>query len=283
MAAPLMFMSHGGGPAFFMKGMSPGDMMYNMGPHSEVVSWYKGLAKTFSQPKAIVVVSAHWEEHQVTVIRTDTNSLLYDYYGFPDDTYKLTYDAPGSLEVADRVAGLLKNNGIESESTKSRGLDHGVFIPLKLLYPEANIPVIQISLLASLDPRKHYKLGEALAPLLEEGVAIIGSGQATHNLRQLRQLGTSSGTSKGNLQFLEWLDNVVTNESLSPAQREDELCKWSEAPGGREAHPREEHLIPLMVIAGAAKGKAGKKMYDQWLANMSLASYSFDGLKATDA
>ena len=221
-------------------------------------------------PKAMVVVSGHWEEPAFTVGAAAAPKLIYDYSGFPAHTYQLSWPAPGDPELAERVAGLLENAGLPSAINRTRGYDHGVFIPLKVAFPEAQIPVVTLSLVHSLDPQLHLAAGRALAPLREEGVLIVGSGMSFHNLGAYFQPNTL-GRSR---EFDAWLTSAVE----SPAQKRDALLdRWRSAPFGAYAHPREEHLLPLMVAAGAGGEAAGARIFNDEPMGAAISAFRFDG------
>ncbi len=250
MRQPTMYLPHGGGPCFFMD--------WTMGPADtwdRTAEFLRGIAASLPEkPKALLVISAHWEEDKPTVMSGTAPPLLFDYHGFPKHTYELTWPAPGSPALAARVVELLLASGIEAQKNDSRGFDHGVFVPLKVAFPEAQIPTVQLSLRASLDPAEHLAIGRALAPLRDEGVLIIGSGMSYHNMRGFM---TGSG-SRDSKRFDEWLSATVTK---APRERDDLLQDWARAPAARASHPREEHLIPLMVAAGAAGEDLGARVF----------------------
>jgi aromatic ring-opening dioxygenase catalytic subunit (LigB family) len=200
------------------------------------------------------VVSAHWEQPEPTVLSAAEPPLLYDYYGFPPHTYELTWPAPGSPELAERIVQLLAAARIEADRDETRGFDHGVFIPLKLSYPDANIPTVQLSLMEGLDPARHIAIGRALSALRDEGVVIIGSGMSYHNMRGFGRP-ESLPASRA---FDAWLADTVT---APQSERERRLIAWTDAPEARAVHPREEHLLPLMVAAGAAGPDAGSTIF----------------------
>ena len=251
------FVPHGGGPCFFMDWtMGPADTWDRMG------TFLRSFA-SLPRPTAILVVSGHWEEQGFAFTGSQNPSLLYDYYGFPESTYALTYPAPGSPELAARAAGLLQAAGLPARVDNDRGWDHGVFIPLKLMYPEADVPVVQMSLDASLDPLLHRQAGEALQSLREEGVRIVGSGMSYHNLRMF---GPRAGAPSE--AFDAWLTAAVEG-------RGGRLADWATAPGARESHPREEHLAPLFVAAGAAGEDAGRRVYTDVVMGARVSAYRF--------
>jgi len=267
---PVLFLSHGAGPCWFMD-----DGFENMNSSSAAAKWYREVAKEHIpvRPTAILVISAHWEtSNELRVSSVERNTLLYDYSGFPSNTYELKYPAPGSPTLANDVVKLLDNhkglNGVKTRLETNRGLDHGVFIPLLLVYPDASIPVVQLSLHDSLDPALHVEIGRALAPLRARGVLILGSGQATHGRGGPRGYG---------VKFDRWLADVLTTSSYSAAQRCSKLINYStECESSRYAHARPEHLVPVFACAGAAGGSVARKIYDGFpTAEMSLGSFLF--------
>ncbi len=262
---PALFISHGGGPSFWMSYPPP------IGPHGfdKLRDYLTGLIASLPQrPKAILVASGHWEEDHVTVSTSPAPPMLFDYYGFPPHTYELSYPAPGAPELAARVRDLLGKAGIASEANATRGFDHGVFVPFLIVDPDARIPVVMMSLESNLDPARHLAIGAALAPLRDEGVLIVGSGNSFHNLRTF--FGDDAGAS---LQFDKWLTQTV----LSPdaAARTAGLEAWEDAPAARLCHPREEHLIPLMVAAGAGQGDRGALVFHDIIGGKAISGYAF--------
>jgi aromatic ring-opening dioxygenase catalytic subunit (LigB family) len=201
------------------------------------------------RPRAMLVVSGHWEERVPTLSAARNPGLIYDYYGFPPETYQLQWPAPGAPEVALRASELLREAGLPAGSDSTRGFDHGIFVPLKVAFPSADIPVVPLSLAGSLDPATHLAVGRALAPLRDEGVLIIGSGMSFHNLRAYLQ----KDTLKRSAEFDAWLTGAISRPTL---ERDPLLSRWRDAPSALFAHPREEHLIPLMVAAGAGGNDA---------------------------
>ncbi len=261
---PSVFIPHGAGPCFFMDWPPAGTWDHMEG-------WLRNLVNQVgAQPKAILVVSAHWEASQFSVTAQSTPELLYDYYGFPAHTYQLSWPAPGSPELAARVRELLSDAGLPSVQEHNRGLDHGVFIPMKLAFPDADVPVVQLSLRTGLDPAEHIALGTALAPLRDEGVLIIGSGMSFHNMRRLRQ--NSPDIDPESIRFDAWLADTV---ALPQDVREQRLINWAAAPGGRESHPAEEHLIPLHVVAGAAGEDPGLKVFEDRVMGSVQSAFIF--------
>lgn len=262
---PTLFIPHGGGPCFFMEPM-PGA---SADTWDGMEAYLRGIAEAVgARPKAVLVISGHWEAERPTFNVAPTPELLYDYYGFPEHTYRLKYPAPGAPEVAARAAELLAAHGIASGTDAARGLDHGVFIPFMLIFPEADVPIVQLSLQAGLDPAEHLAIGRALAPLRDEGVLIVGSGMSYHNLRAFfAQQPESNRLAEA---FDDWLD-----AALGTSDRADALTRWHEAPGGRFAHPREEHLLPLMVAAGAAGDDTARRTYRERIFGKAISGFQF--------
>jgi aromatic ring-opening dioxygenase catalytic subunit (LigB family) len=235
-----------------------------------LTAFLRGLLKdSGAAPRAIVVVSGHWEEPIPTVSARSDYSMLYDYYGFPENTYTLQYPAPGSPEVAGEVVAALAAAGFPSATEHERGYDHGVFVPFMLVAPEATIPVVPLSLIAGLEPAQHIAMGRALAPLRRDNVLIVGSGMSFHNLRALY---TGADVLARSARFDEWLNDAVTD---APAARDERLAKWAAAPEARFAHPREEHLLPLMVAAGAAAGDRGQRVYHDDIMGAATSGFRF--------
>ncbi|HEY3149040.1 MAG TPA: class III extradiol ring-cleavage dioxygenase [Dongiaceae bacterium] len=264
---PTLFIPHGGGPCFFMEeGIGP------KGTWDRMAAYLRGIAQSIGQrPKAVLVISGHWEEARPTVHVGGSPPLLFDYYGFPEHTYRLRYPAPGSPELALRVRDLLAQAGIASDEEAERGLDHGVFIPLLLIYPEADIPVVQLSLRHDLDPAAHLAVGRALAPLREEGVLIVGSGMSYHNLRYFGSM--DPRVLDGARRFDDWL--VAAVEEPDPERRAEALEAWSKAPDALLCHPRAEHLAPLFVAAGAGGDDRGRRTYSDRIIGKAVSGFRF--------
>jgi aromatic ring-opening dioxygenase catalytic subunit (LigB family) len=261
---PTLFIPHGAGPCFFMDWtMGPADSWEKLG------GWLRSIDASLPEPpRALLVVSAHWETAVPTVLASSQPPLLYDYFGFPKHTYELEWPAPGSPELANRVVELLSAAGIESATETKRGFDHGVFIPLKVAYPDAKIPTVQLSLRADLDPAAHLAIGRALAPLRDEGVLIVGSGLSYHNMGAFK----SGGGGPSSKAFDEWLASTVMKDAKT---RDVELAAWAKAPAARASHPREEHLLPLMVTAGAAGEDPGAAVFRDVIMGMTVSAVRF--------
>ncbi len=249
---PTYAISHGGGPWPWIKELLPGDLT----PLEESLAAIPG--EIGGVPRAVLMVSAHWETTDFTVQSHPSPPMLYDYGGFPDFTYHLQYPAPGSPEVAAEVVELLTGAGIPVEvEDQGRGFDHGVFVPLAVIYPDAGVPVVQFSVRRDFDPAAHLAVGRALAPLRDRGVLIVGSGFPSYH--DLSNFG--SGATEPSRQFDTWLTETVVGHV--GADRSRRLERWAEAPSARLAHPREEHLLPLLVAVGAAEAEAGVRQYHQ--------------------
>jgi aromatic ring-opening dioxygenase catalytic subunit (LigB family) len=264
--ASSFFVPHGGGPMPLLNDPS----------HQQLIEFLSNKGRKIiseNKPKAIILVTAHWEEAQPTISSAPQHELYYDYYGFPRETYNIKYPAPGHPEVAKQVFDLLKNAGFQPKLDPKRGWDHGVFVPLKLLVPEADIPIVQLSVLRSQDPESHIKMGQALAPLRDENVAIVGSGMTFHNMSELRK--AFSGKQVNNAQFDQFLEDACT--SAEPV-RSQKLIEWEKAPGAHHSHPKDaaEHLIPLFVVAGAGGEAPGKRVLDWSSALGSQAAYLWE-------
>lgn len=241
--APSIFIPHGAGPMPLL-----GDS-----GHQEMVELLEKLPSTFEKPDAIVLISAHWETDVITITGNDSPELIYDYYGFPEEAYQIQYPALGAPKLASKIEALLKTQGIDAHIDNKRGFDHGMYVPLKLMYPNAGIPCVQISLSNTLNPKLHIELGKAIAELRSENVLILGSGFSFHNMQAFK--GNEIKDDK-NVAFESWLIETCTSKQTSLAQKEQSLINWHEAPYAKYCHPREEHLLPLLVCFGAGMDNA---------------------------
>ena len=257
--AQLVYLSHGGGPLPILG--DPG--------HAAMVSFMRDLGPRLRRPDAILVVSAHWEERVATVQGGAAPPLYYDYYGFPEESYHLAYPAPGDPALAGRVVDLLNGAGIPCGVDGERGFDHGLFIPLMLMFPEADVPALQLSLLHGLDARAHLDLGRALAGLTQENLLVIGSGFSFHNMGAF-DWRSANAPDPRNDAFQDWLVDVGTG-AMPEEERGRRLVAWETAPSARYAHPREEHLLPLHVCAGMAGGPAELAFDDYIVGKRSVA------------
>lgn len=260
---PVVFLPHGGGPwPFIETGMGASEVR-------ELTDYLRSLPRLpGAKPKALLVISAHWEESVPTVMTGTQPPLYFDYYGFPEHTYRLRWPAPGAPWLAGRVRELLGAAGIPSAEDSQRGFDHGTFIPLLLAYPEGDVPTVQLSLKRGLDPAEHLAIGRALAPLRDEGVFILGSGMTFHNMRGFRDPRGAAISEE----FDAWLRAALEQPA---SERDAHLRRWTEAPSARLAHPREEHLLPLMVAAGAAGDDRGRTSYNGSVWGIRLSAYQF--------
>jgi aromatic ring-opening dioxygenase catalytic subunit (LigB family) len=265
MRQPAIYLPHGGGPCFFMDPPPDDPLRW-----AALEAYLRGLpAMLPAKPSAALVISAHWETDRPTLLAAEHPALLFDYYGFPTHTYLLTYPAPGAPALAAEVQKMLGAAGIETDVDVKRGYDHGIFVPLKVAFPDADIPILQLSLRADLDPRFHFKLGAALAPLRDQNVPVIGSGLSFHNLRALGDRRFDEPAR----QFDRWLIDVLCE---GPAvARENRLAEWESAPGARLCHPEEEHLLPLMVAAGAGAGDPGRHAFSGTIWHKAISAFHF--------
>ncbi len=238
--AQIVYFSHGGGPLPIL-----GDE-----GHKAMVAFMQKLPDQLHRPDLILVISAHWEENAATLLGAANPVMFYDYYGFPAQAYEIQYPAPGSPAAAKRIAAILEGNHIPVKIDPQRGFDHGLFIPLKLMFPEADIPCLQLSLIAGLNPSAHLNLGKALRELLNENILVIGSGFSFHNMRAFSWQSTTE-PDPGNNAFQNWLIETCTGD-LTQTERNQRLLDWAKAPAARYCHPREEHLLPLHVCQGMA-------------------------------
>ena len=261
---PTYFISHGGGPWPWMKAQLNG-------AYDRLEASLQAVPGQLGQtPKAVLVISGHWEEPEFTVMAAHLPPMVYDYSGFPAHTYRISYPAPGSPELADRVQTLIKAAGMPARLDSQRGFDHGTFVPMFSIYPDAQVPVLQLSMKSSYDPAEHLALGRTLAPLRDEGVLIIGSGLSYHNLRAFGPAGQAASKA-----FDQWLQSAVVNSS--PAERSSRLLDWASAPAARMAHPSEDHLVPLMVAVGAAESESAQCVYheDDFFGGITVSSFMF--------
>jgi len=238
----VLFLSHGGGPLPLL-----GDA-----GHAEMVENLEMIAGSINKPSAILVISAHWETTIPTITSGSHPDLIYDYSGFPEESYDIRYPCTGEPLLAEQVHRLLSDKGIEARLDDQRGFDHGLFIPLKIMYPDADIPCIQLSLVKGLDPVKHIEIGAALAGIEYDNLLVIGSGFSFHNMRAFFTPDTSE-TENMNVAFERWLIETCSNPTLAQDERLQRLVHWESAPFARYCHPREEHLLPLHVCYGVAQ------------------------------
>ncbi len=266
MAHPLLptyFLSHGGGPWPFMR--------EQFGQRYDVLdAALKDMPRQIGvTPEAVLVISAHWEGPNFLVSSSARPPMIYDYGGFPPHTYEIQYPAPGAPALAERVKALLDGAGHPARLDPERGFDHGTFSAMYPIYPAADVPIVQLSIRHGYDVATHIEAGRALAPLRAEGVLIVGSGLSYHNLRQFGPAGSLASR-----QFDGWLRASM---ALAPAEREARMRDWAGAPGARQAHPREDHLVPLWVALGAAEREPAEVVYheDDFFGALAVSSFRF--------
>lgn len=255
----IIYFSHGGGPLPILDDPS----------HDKMIQFMKNLPSQIQRPDSIIVFSAHWEEDVVTIQSGVEPEIMYDYYGFPEAAYDIKYPCKGNSELAFKIAELFKKNGIKYRLDDKRPYDHGSYIPLKMMYPNADIPVIQISLHHNLDPLTHLDIGKALRPLLEKNLLIIGSGFSFHNMGRFDFEGKNTADPL-NDEFQDKLIDICCGEKNEEKKREY-FIHWESIPGARYCHPREEHLLPLLVCVGLSKGVATKVFDDYILGKRAIA------------
>jgi aromatic ring-opening dioxygenase catalytic subunit (LigB family) len=261
---PTYYLSHGGGPWPFME-----DDMRRRFDRLEAA--LVAIRRDFGDAaRAVLVISGHWETAEFAVSSAARPGMVFDYYGFPEYLYHIRYDAPGSPELAMRVRAMLEAGGLACGSDPERGFDHGTFSLMKPLYPDGDMPIVQLSIKRDLDPHAHLSVGRLLAPLRDEGVVIIGSGSSFHNLG-LR----GPAAQKPSRRFDDWLQQTLLRSSS--AERHQRVATWTSAPDARIAHPREDHLIPLMVALGAAEQEPASLVYhqDDFLGGWVMSSFRF--------
>jgi aromatic ring-opening dioxygenase catalytic subunit (LigB family) len=262
---PTYFLSHGGGPWPWLK--------------AERGSTYDQLEASLHEvrrelgqgPRAVLMISGHWEAGRFLLSSAARPPMVFDYYGFPEHTYRIRYDAAGAPALAETIHAMLERGGVASGLDPQRGFDHGTFTLMHTMYPDADIPLVQLSLRADYDPAEHIKVGKLIAPLRDQGVLIVGSGLSYHDIR-----GMMSGAGvEASAAFDRWLNDTLIKSS--PDERRRRLLGWSAAPAARAAHPREDHLIPLMVAVGAAGDDVGARIYHQtdFMGAITVSSYRF--------
>lgn len=260
---PTYFISHGGGPWPWLTGRFRREF-------DRLEASLRGVARELgAKPRAVLAVSGHWEEPRFTVQSSESPGMVYDYTGFPPETYHIRYASPGAPDVARHVHELLTAAAVPAGLDSTRGYDHGVYAPLQAMYPDADVPVLQLSLKRGLDPGEHLAAGRALAPLRDEGILILGSGLSWHNLRLIGPAARESSQA-----FDAWLAQTL---AASAAERTRRLRQWDQAPMARVAHPDEDHLLPLMVALGAAQHESAHRVYheENFMGGVTASSYRF--------
>lgn len=254
---PALFVSHGS-PLLALEPSTTRDFLGRLG-------------RQLGRPDAIVVLSAHWQAECPTVGAAARPDTIHDFRGFPKALYQLDYPAPGDPVLAGRVLQLLGDAGLSGRADPGRGLDHGAWMPLSMLYPDADVPVLQIALQGSLGPAHHLALGRALRPLREDGVLILGSGSLTHNLAEFRGQPLDSAPEPYVSEFANWVADAVAED------RRDDLVAYRDlAPHGTRAHPSEEHLLPLFAALGAGDGPGRRIHLSVTHGILAMDAYAFD-------
>ncbi len=243
---PTYFISHGGGPWPWLANMRA--QLCNL--ETSLAHMQEEIGE---RPKAVLMISGHWEDDSFAVMTSPHPAMVYDYSGFPPETYQITYPAPGAPEIAERAAALIEAAGLPVRLDAERGFDHGTFAPAKVIWPDADVPIFQVSMQHSYSPQAHFALGRALEPLRDEGVLIVGSGLSYHNLRLF-----GPGAKEPSAAFDAWLCEVMARPGKA---RTEALLNWEEAPYARVCHAREDHLVPLFAALGAAEDDTATRVY----------------------
>ena len=256
-----LFLSHGGGPLPILGDDS----------HKEMVLCLKDIAERITKPSAIILISAHWEEELPTITYAEQPPLIYDYYGFPEESYSIQYPCKGETKLAEQVYHSLDASDIDARLESERGFDHGLFIPLKIMYPDANIPCVQLSLVNHLNAEMHIKIGQALKTLDYENLLVIGSGFSFHNMKAFFEEDNAESISN-NEAFEAWLIETCSSKEITEQERSERLINWETAPAARYCHPREEHLLPLHVCYGLTS-KACNEVFQLKILNKQSSMY----------
>lgn len=263
---PTYFISHGGGPWAFMDGEF-------RKAFAKLENWLREFPRELpSKPEAILMISGHWEDEDFAVMANPNPPMVYDYYGFPEHTYHIRYPAPGSPELAKKIQDLITKAGLKAHLDYERGFDHGTFVPLAVAFPNADLPIVQLSIRSDYNPEVHLQLGRAISSLRDEGILIMGSGLSYHNLRRF-----DIRAAEPSKEFDSWLQKTLINSESG--ERWQRLIEWEKAPSARVAHPREDHLLPLMVAVGAAETEKGELVYheDDFMGGIVVSSFRFGG------
>ncbi len=259
---PTYFISHGGGPWPWLPQMRA--QFVNL-----EASLKRMVAELPETPRAVLMISGHWEDDSFAVMGAARPPMVYDYYGFPKETYSIVYPAPGAPDLAAHTRDLLEAAGLPTRIDSQQGFDHGTFAPAYIMFPEANVPVYQVSLRKGYSPEEHFALGRALAPLRDEGVMIVGSGLSYHNLRLF-----GPGAKVPSEAFDAWLDAVLAE---APEARTQALLDWEQAPYARVCHAEEDHFVPIFAALGAAEGEPARRIYHDvgLMGGVTASSYQF--------
>ena len=234
-----------------------------------MVRFLKGITPRLGKPETILVISAHWEELNPMVTTGKQPDMIYDYSGFPPEAYQINYPAPGNPDFAEQIVTRIKDSGLTAWRHSQRGFDHGLYIPLMIMVPQAEIPCVQLSLMGSLNPESHLNLGKALSAIRQGSILVLGSGFSFHNMRALLS-SDEYGSDSRNDDFQDWLIETLTID-MAEKERQQRLLEWEAAPSARYCHPREEHLLPLHVCYGMAQSKAEKVFDDKVMGKRSVA------------
>lgn len=261
--ATILYIPHGGGPL---------PLIDEVG-HANMSRFLRSFPATIAKPDAIIVFSAHWEEAVISITAAENPSLLFDYYGFPPETYEYQYPAPGKPGLAERVHSLLGSAGIDSRLDYERDFDHGLFVPLMIMYPTADIPCIQVSLSSSLDAELHIRIGQALSSLKSENLLILGSGFSFHNM-QVMIAKSGDAIDQRNQAFENWLAQTCSDPQIDEAEREARLIDWPQAPHARYCQPRGEHLLPLQICYGIGQS-AAKTVFQEPVIGFVTSAYQW--------
>lgn len=245
---PTYFISHGGGPWPWLP-----DMAAQLEPLARSLAAMPGEIGV--RPEAVLMISGHWETDAFAVMHNANPPMVYDYYNFPPHTYEIRYAAPGAPKLAERVAGMIAGAGLPTRLDDEMGYDHGTFVPMALMYPQADMPLIEVSMRHDYDPAQHMALGRVLAPLRDEGVLIVGSGLSYHNLAEFGPRARVPSEA-----FDTWLNQAL---ALPPAERRQAVLNWEQAPCARQCHAQEDHLVPLFAALGAAEEEPAACVYHQ--------------------
>lgn len=260
---PTFFLSHGGGPWPWLKESMPGTF-------DQLECSLASIPRELGMiPKGILVITAHWIERGFVVSGNACPSMIYDFSGFPEHTYHVKYSAPGAPDLANEIKTCLHDAGFNVRVDFERGFDHGTYTLLVPMFPEAQVPVVQLSIDRKFDSETHLKVGQALVEFREKGILILGSGLSFHNLATFGPEAAAPSRA-----FDQWLQESL---ALAPTERWRRLCSWSLAPAARKAHPREDHLIPLMVAVGAAWDEEARVIYheDDFMGHWCVSSFRF--------
>lgn len=263
---PVLFISHGGGPWPYV------DALKRMYVRTEL-ELRRLPDRLPARPKAVLVISGHWEAPKFSVATSARPRMEYDYSGFPPHTYQVSYPAPGEPALAARARDFIAAAGIDVTTDSHQGFDHGVFVPLGLMYPKADMPIVMVSVKSGYDPAEHLALGRAIAPLRDEGVLVIGSGLTYHNMRGFNQDSATADAES----FTHYLDDALALDDVHA--RDERLLQWERAPRARVAHPREDHLMPLLVAVGAAGGDKGAVLFAESVMKIPMTSYVFGDIQ----